>query len=142
MLRISSRQRRFSSGAYRWTQRQRSCEETYGVRNSGIQRLASVWVEQSDQDITSIQSAVEPSGVARVRHVNREQMCWHVVDVERLIEDDHPARAMWDLANRLDLAGFLAPIGSVQGQLRRPAFYPRLLISLWLYSSLILFRRP
>jgi transposase len=61
-------------------------------------------------------------------------MCWHVVDVERLIEDDHPARAIWDLVGRLDLAGFLAPIGSVQGQAGRPASDPRLLISLWLYS--------
>jgi transposase len=91
-------------------------------------------VQQSDQDITPTQNAVESSGVARVRHVNRQQMCWHVVDVERLIEDDHPARAIWDLVGRLDLAGFLAPIGSVQGQAGRPASDPRLLISLWLYS--------
>jgi transposase len=91
-------------------------------------------VQQSDQDITPTQNAVESSGVARVRHVNRQQMCWHVVDVERLIEDDHPARAIWDLVGQLDLAGFLAPIGSVQGQAGRPASDPRLLISLWLYS--------
>jgi hypothetical protein len=117
--RSSGRQRWFSSGAYRCTHLQRSCEEnrtTFG--NSGIERLASVLVQQSDQDITPTQNAVESSGVARVRHVNRQQMCWHVVDVERLIEDDHPARAIWDLVGRLDLAGFLAPIGSVQGTVR------------------------
>ena len=61
-------------------------------------------------------------------------MCWHVVDVERLVEEDHSARAIWELTGRLNLARFLAPIGSVQGQAGRPAFDPRLLISLWLYS--------
>jgi transposase len=61
-------------------------------------------------------------------------MCWHVVDVERLIEEDHSARAIWELIGRLNLSSFLAPIGSVQGQAGRPAFDPRLLISLWLYS--------
>jgi transposase len=61
-------------------------------------------------------------------------MCWHAVDVERLIEEDHPARAIWELVGRLDLASFLAPIGSVQGQAGRPSFDPRLLVSLWLYA--------
>ena|ERR1700674_5853713 len=61
-------------------------------------------------------------------------MCWHAVDVERLIEEDHPARAIWELVGRLDLTSFLAPIGSVQGQAGRPAFDPHLLVSLWLYA--------
>lgn len=61
-------------------------------------------------------------------------MCWHAVDVERLIEEDHPARAIWELVGRLDLTSFLVPIGSVQGQAGRPAFDPHLLVSLWLYA--------
>jgi transposase len=61
-------------------------------------------------------------------------MCWHALDVERLIEEDHPARAIWELVGRLDLASFLAPIASVQGQAGRPAFDPHLLVSLWLYA--------
>jgi transposase len=61
-------------------------------------------------------------------------MCWQAVDVERLIDEDHSARAIWELVGRLDLTSFLAPIGSVQGQAGRPAFDPQLLISLWLYA--------
>lgn len=61
-------------------------------------------------------------------------MCWQAVDVERLIDDDHSARAIWELIGRLDLTSFLAPIGSVEGQAGRPAFDPQLLISLWLYA--------
>ena len=73
------------------------------------------------------------SVVPRLRCVDRCQMCWHAVDVERLIEDDHPARAK-ELVGRLDLTSFLVPIGSVQGQAGRPAFDPHLLVSLWLYA--------
>ena len=37
-----------------------------------------------------------------------------MLDVERLVEDDHPARAIWELVGRLDLSGFAATIGSVR----------------------------
>jgi len=32
-----------------------------------------------------------------IRHVNRQQMSWRAVDVEHLISEDHPARAIWTL---------------------------------------------
>jgi hypothetical protein len=41
-----------------------------------------------------------------IRHVNRQQMSWRAVDVERLIGEDHPARAIWTLVGRLDLRAF------------------------------------
>jgi hypothetical protein len=40
-----------------------------------------------------------------IRRVNRQQMSWRAVDVERLIEEDHAARAIWELVGRLDLRG-------------------------------------
>ncbi|MBC7976985.1 MAG: IS1182 family transposase [Myxococcales bacterium] len=57
-----------------------------------------------------------------------------MLDVDRLIEDDHPARAIWELVGRLDLAGFASIIGSVVGGAGRPADDPHLLISLWVYA--------
>jgi len=39
-----------------------------------------------------------------IRYVNRQQMSWRAVDVERLIGEDHPARAIWTLVGRLDLS--------------------------------------
>lgn len=71
---------------------------------------------------------------ARLVRVDRRQVCWAMLDVERLIEDDHPARAIWELIGRLDLAGFAAAIGSVEGGAGRPAYDPHLLISLWVYA--------
>ncbi len=73
-------------------------------------------------------------GTARLIHVDRRQICWAMLDVERLIEDDHPARAIWELVGRLDLTGFAASIGSVEGGAGRPAYDPHLLISLWIYA--------
>ena len=116
------------------TLRSGSCEEITPSGNSGIDASAFVFVSQSDQSSTSLENAVVDSSLPRLRHVDRAQMCWHVVDVECLIEEDHPARAIWELTGRLNLASSLAPIGSVQGQAGRPAFDPRLLISLWLYA--------
>ncbi len=38
-----------------------------------------------------------------IRYVNRQQMSWRAVDVEKLIGEDHRARAIWALVGRLDL---------------------------------------
>jgi transposase len=69
-----------------------------------------------------------------IRYVNRQQMSWRAVDVERLVGDDHPARAIWGLVGRLDLHGFYQSIESSEEEGGRPAFDPQLLISLWVYA--------
>lgn len=71
---------------------------------------------------------------ARVQPVDRSQMVWRTVDVEQLIEPDHPARALWELTGRLELSGFYAPIAAVEGVAGRTPWDPRLLISLWIYA--------
>lgn len=70
-----------------------------------------------------------------VKHVNRQQMSWRAVDVERLIEPDHRARAIWELVGRLDLRRFHEVIKSTEEEGGRPAFDPQLLISLWVYAQ-------
>src|SRR6266581_2863774 len=69
-----------------------------------------------------------------IRHVNRQQMSWRAVDVERLIGEDHPARAIWGLLGSLDLRRFYEVIESSVEEGGRPAFDPQLLISLWVYA--------
>ncbi len=69
-----------------------------------------------------------------IRYVNRQQMSWRAVDVEKLIGDDHPARAIWELVGRLDLSPFYRAIESSAEEGGRPAFDPQLLISLWVYA--------
>jgi transposase len=69
-----------------------------------------------------------------IRYVNRQQMSWRAVDVEKLISEDHPARAIWALVGRLDLSSFYRVIESSVEEGGRPAFDPQLLISLWVYA--------
>jgi transposase len=69
-----------------------------------------------------------------IRYVNRQQMSWRAVDVEKLINEDHPARAIWTLVGRLDLSPFYRAIESSEEEGGRPAFDPQLLISLWIYA--------
>src|SRR5881394_128003 len=70
----------------------------------------------------------------RVKAVDRSQLTWQMLDVEGLIELDHPARAIWELSGRFKLDGFYAPIEAVEGSAGRTPWDPRLLISLWIYA--------
>lgn len=82
------------------------------------------------------QPAQAPAGAAapRVKLVDRSQLSWQMLDVERLVELEHPARAIWELSGRLKLDGFYAPIEAVEGGAGRTPWDPRLLVSLWIYA--------
>jgi transposase len=69
-----------------------------------------------------------------IRYVNRQQMSWRAVEVDKLISEDHPARAIWTLVGRLNLSPFYRAIESSVEEGGRPAFDPQLLISLWVYA--------
>jgi transposase len=56
------------------------------------------------------------------------------VDVERLIDDGHSARSIWELVGRVNLSLYLDEIAAVKGHAGRDHTAPRLLISLWLYA--------
>src|SRR5580693_4024424 len=69
-----------------------------------------------------------------IRYVNRKQLSWRAVDVEHLIGEDHPARAIWALVGRLNLRAFYQAIASSAEEGGRSAIDPQLLISLWIYA--------
>ena len=70
----------------------------------------------------------------RLIPVDRKQMRMVPVDVERLIPEDHEARAIWDFVGSLDLAPYYRDIGSVEGEAGRPAYDPHVLMSIWVYA--------
>lgn len=70
----------------------------------------------------------------RLQPIQRNQLIFRAVDVEQLIGPEHPARAIWELIGQRDLTGFYDPIEAVTGVAGRPAYDPRLLISLWIYA--------
>ena len=69
-----------------------------------------------------------------LRTINRNQMVFRTVDVERLIEEDHPARLLWEAVGRLDLKPFYQTIGSNTATGGRPTYGPQMLISVWAYA--------
>jgi transposase len=97
----------------------------------------------SSQDLPGMEhGSAEPNSAApcskaarpRVKAVDRSQLTWQMLDVERLIEPEHPARAIWELVQRLKMDGFYAPIAAVEGSAGRTPWDPRLLVSLWIYG--------
>ena len=70
----------------------------------------------------------------RFQAIDRRQLFLRTVDVEALIEEDHAARAIWNVVEKLDLSGFSQEARAVEGFAGRPAMDPRLLASLWIYA--------
>lgn len=70
----------------------------------------------------------------RLTSIDRRQLVLRTVDVERLIEEDHSARSIWELVGRLDLSLYHAQIEAVEGRAGRDHTDPQLLISWWLYA--------
>lgn len=70
----------------------------------------------------------------RLRKVDRRQMVFHPVEIDRLIPDDHEARAIWEVVGALNLSCYYDQVDAREGTAGAPAFDPHLLISLWIYS--------
>lgn len=77
---------------------------------------------------------VEAKPAVRRKQINRQQMLLRPVEVEKLVEEGHPVRAIWELVGQLDLDPFYADIEAVEGVAGRPVWDPQMLISLWLYA--------
>ena len=88
-------------------------------------------------DLAESEVKAEPpatrSGDVRVVRPVRNQIQMVMQDLDATLGQDHPARAIWDMLERLDLSGFYASIQSVVGGPGRPASDPAVLLSLWVY---------
>lgn len=70
----------------------------------------------------------------RYEYINRAQLVFRTIDVERLIPAAHPARAIWEFLGKVDLSAFETEVRAYEGGRGRAAYEPRLLISLWIYA--------
>ncbi|MCX6995508.1 MAG: IS1182 family transposase [Kiritimatiellaeota bacterium] len=103
------------------------------MREAAVQ---TEWVlaQEGTSPPTGQASGGTQKGAPRLKAVNRQQLVFRAVDVELLIEEDHPARAIWAFTGRMDWSGFLASIQAVAGVAGRAAWDPRLLCSVWIYA--------
>src|SRR5260370_41657216 len=76
----------------------------------------------------------DETAVPRLVAIDRRQLLQRTVDVEKLVEDEHCVRSIWELVGRLDLRLYHAQIAAVEGRAGREHTDPQLLISLWLYA--------
>ena len=72
----------------------------------------------------------------RLQAIDRQQIVLEVVDVDRLVGQDHEVRALWDLLGRLDLSLFYGGIKAIEGKAGRDHSHPQALLALWIYASL------
>jgi transposase len=71
----------------------------------------------------------------RIRQAERRQPGFELVDLESLVVDDHPVRAVWSFVEGLDLQSFYDRIKARGETPGRPATDPRILVALWLYAT-------
>lgn len=72
---------------------------------------------------------------ARVLRPIRCQLEWAPRSLEAMLPQDHPARAIWALLERLELSAFYASIKAVLGHPGHPTTDPQVLLALWLYAT-------
>jgi len=70
----------------------------------------------------------------RFRAIERKQLLLRPIDVEKLVSEQHPVRAIWTLVEQLDVAPFYSEVNAFEGEAGRPAWNPKVLISLWIYA--------
>jgi transposase len=70
----------------------------------------------------------------KLEYRNRGQVYLGVVDLDKLIEAGHAARAVWALLEGMDFSRWEEQIRSREGEAGRSAVPPRLLAALWIYG--------
>lgn len=72
---------------------------------------------------------------ARVRRPVRNQAQMLIRDLDSLVAEEHPVRAIWEFVERLDLSAFYESIRAVLDRPGRPAIDPQVLLALWVYAT-------
>ena len=72
---------------------------------------------------------------ARVLQPIRNQVEWAPRTLDSMLPDEHPARAIWDTLQKLDLSAFYGSIKAILGHAGHPTTDPRVLLALWLYAT-------
>jgi transposase len=72
---------------------------------------------------------------ARIKTANRDQLLMDVIDYDKLIPENHPARTIAIFLEQLNLESFYEIIKARDGVAGRSAYDPKLLLCIWLYAT-------
>ncbi len=72
---------------------------------------------------------------ARVLRPDRQQLQWLPRNLDEELAEDHPARAIWGLLEKLDLSAFYASIKATLDRPGRPTTDPQVLLAVWLLGT-------
>ena len=77
----------------------------------------------------------DPKRGARLRESHRAQLAWGRIDLDAQLPEDHSARAICALIERLDLRALYAPIEARDEVAGAPAIDPKILLGLWVCAT-------
>jgi transposase len=77
----------------------------------------------------------EPKRGARLREANRAQQVWGRIDLEAQLPEDHAARTIWAVVERLDLSALYAQIEARDEVAGAAAIDPKILLALWVFAT-------
>ncbi len=75
------------------------------------------------------------SGPVRLRRADRAQISWGRIDLDAQLPEDHPARAICAVVDRLDLRALYEQIEARGETAGASAIDPKILLSLWVYAT-------
>src|SRR4051794_3635021 len=90
---------------------------------------------QGLREQTKPQLDTVPVEAPRLREPQRDQVELRAVDIESLIGEDHPVRAIWAYVMTIDVSALEDRIKARGDTPGHPAISPRLLLALWLYAT-------
>jgi transposase len=77
----------------------------------------------------------DPKRGARLREAERTQISWGRIDLNATLPEDHPARTIWTVVERLDLSPLYAQIEARDDGAGAPAIDPKILLTLWVFAT-------
>lgn len=77
----------------------------------------------------------DPKRGVRLRHPCRLQVTWGPIHLDAQLPEDHPARSIYAVIERLDLSALYAKVEALEGAAGAPAIDPKILLALWVYAT-------
>jgi transposase len=107
---------------------------TQQVPPSPEQQILIVSVEGQEPPAKPTPQARGKRG-ARLQEADRSQITWGRIDLDAQLDQDHPARAIWAVVERLDLSALYEPIEARDEVAGAPAIDPKIQLALWVYGT-------